>query len=265
MTDNAYYTRANRAAWDASAPLHASGPDWDALVAAAAKPGFSVLDQTLTNALDKVGVAGKTVVQICCNNGRELLSMPALGAIPALGIDQSGAFLDQASRLAKASGIACDFLCADIFDLPKDIPRDFELGLITIGVLSWMPDLTRFFEIVAGLLAPGAALVIYETHPFLEMFDPDANDPYLPTRSYFDRGPFASDEAITYDGSDGGKTPASYWFCYNMGEIVTSAIKAGLRVEELTEFPHSNREVEFDIYQNRKAQVPMCYLLVLRK
>ena len=39
-------------------------------------------------------------VQIGCNNGRELLSLPSLGAIPVLGIDQSAAFLDQARRLA---------------------------------------------------------------------------------------------------------------------------------------------------------------------
>ncbi len=40
-----------------------------------------------------------------------------------------------------------------------------------------MPDLARFFRVVAGLLRPGGQLVIYETHPVLEMFDPEVETP----------------------------------------------------------------------------------------
>ena len=86
----------------------------------------------------------------------------------------------------------------------------FELGLITIGVLGWMPDLSEFFARVAGLLAVDAPLVIYETHPFLEMFDPNAAQAFTPATSYFTKEPFVSEAAITYDGTNGGITPSSY-------------------------------------------------------
>ena len=45
-------TAANRAAWDASAPLHCQGADWEALLHGFSRPGFSVLDQTLTETLE---------------------------------------------------------------------------------------------------------------------------------------------------------------------------------------------------------------------
>lgn len=258
------YTAANRAAWDASAPAHGQSADWARLLEQAAGPGLMRLDPTLTAALRAIGPEGRRAVQVCCNNGRELLSLARLGAVPALGIDQSDGFLAQARQLAAAAGSDCAFLQADIYDLPEDTPRGFDLCLITIGALNWMPDLPGFFRIVAGLLAPGAALVIYETHPILDMFDLDGDTPMVATRSYFDPGPVSFDEIITYDGSDAGKGATSYWFPHTMGAIVSAVAAAGLRIERLEEHPHHNREVEYDLFEGQAAQLPLCYTLTAR-
>ena len=265
MNDLEAYTQANRAAWDASAPLHAQGPEWQAMLQGFTSPGFSVLDATLTATLEALAPQGKRALQIGCNNGRELLSLAALGAVPTLGIDQSSQFLQQASQLARASGSNCEFLCTDIYALEASSTGQYELALITIGVLNWMPDLPRFFAIVAGLMAPGAALVIYETHPILEMFDPQGAEPFTPETSYFCKEPQIDTAAITYDGSDGGDGSASYWFIHTLGEIVSACAGAGLVIERLTEHPHCNREVEYEKYQQRTAQLPLCYTLVARK
>jgi hypothetical protein len=45
------YTKANKAAWDASAHLHAQGRSWDELLQAASHPDFNVLDDCLTATL----------------------------------------------------------------------------------------------------------------------------------------------------------------------------------------------------------------------
>lgn len=34
-----------------------------------------------------------------------------------------------------------------------------------------------------------------------------------------------------------------------------------MRIPELTEFPHSNREVDYEIYFGSQAQLPLCYAL----
>ena len=259
------YTGSNRDVWDASAAAFEGKEEWQEMVDALKSGGFSDFDQTMTQTLQGLGIKGRRAVQIGCNNARELLSLPSLGAVPALGIDISEKFLDQARRLAQIAGSDCRFLRADIYELPGDVPTDFDLGLITIGVLNWMPDIGRFFDVVAGLLGPDGILVIYETHPVMEMFDPEAEDPFTPSRSYFDKTPESWSETITYDGSPGEPGPTSYWFTHGLGEIVTACVQAGLVVEQLREHSHSNREVEYDIYEGREAQIPMCFTLVVRK
>ncbi|SEQ47203.1 class I SAM-dependent methyltransferase [Thalassovita taeanensis] len=260
MTDTVRITAANRTAWDTSAPHHGQGAYWDGLTAGFATPGYSRLDTLLSAALTDAGIAGSRVVQVGCNNGRELLSCFALGARQGLGIDQSGAFLAQAETLRDIAGADCNFLRADIYDLPQNAPSDFDVALITIGVLNWMPDLPGFFASVAGLLRPGGRLVIYETHPFLEMFNPDSETPLTPDFSYFRRDPFTETAALTYDGLQ-AEGAESHWFIHTVGAIVTACIGAGLRLDRLEEFPHSIREVEYALYQGQPAQLPLSYLL----
>lgn len=254
-------TAANRAAWNASAPLHGAGEQWEQLLQAAAQPGFSVLDTYLISTLRELDLSGKSAVQIGCNNARELISLAALGIRPELGIDQSNGFLAQARKLADAAGLTLRLIEADIYDLPPDVGQ-FDLVLITIGVLNWMPDLQEFFRITSELLAPGGKLVIYETHPFLEVFDPDSDTPFEPAFSYFERSPQQITETITYDGVKRGGGETGYWFIHPLGEIITNCVRSGLNIVELREFGHTIREPEYDIYEGRAAQIPMSYCLV---
>ena len=87
------FTAANRDAWDASAAAFEGKPEWQELVQQLERGGFSHFDQTMTETLMRLGVEGCRTVQIGCNNGRELFSLPSFGAIPVLGIDVSEAFL----------------------------------------------------------------------------------------------------------------------------------------------------------------------------
>ncbi|WP_297340009.1 class I SAM-dependent methyltransferase [Pseudophaeobacter sp.] len=258
------FTAANRAAWNASAPLHGKGDHWDQLLSKASQPGFSVLDPLLTSVLGGLGLEGKSAVQIGCNNARELISLASLGIRPKMGIDQASGFLAQAKQLSDAAGLDLRLLEADIYDLPPDVGQ-FDLVLITIGVLNWMPNLSEFFKVTSGLLAPGGQLVIYETHPFLEMFDPDSATAFEPTFSYFERQPQEVSEAIAYDGKDHGKGETGYWFIHPLGDIVTACVQSGLGIVELKEYGHTIREPEYDIYEGRAAQIPMSYCLVAQK
>lgn len=255
-------TACNRDAWDASAEHHLRAERWQALLQGFATPGFSTFDDTLTQLVKSLPVAGKSVVQIGCNNGREILSALAMGASAGLGIDQSAEFLKQAAILRRQAGRDCEFLCANVYQLPDKLHQQFDIGLITIGVLNWMPDLDRFFAAVASLLKPTGQLLIYETHPLLEMFDPNAADPFSPSLSYFEKEPWQSSRAIVYDGASAQPAPVSYWFVHTVADIINASIRSGLSIAQFSEYPHSNRELAYDIYQNRRAQLPLCYSLL---
>jgi SAM-dependent methyltransferase len=255
----------NRDAWNDSARHHKDTPEWRARLTAVGDRDFCCMDDTLRGLLEQVGVDGKDVVQLGCNNGRECLSLFALGARHIMGVDQSEAFLDQARELASRSPHAPEFIEADIHHLPTELHGRFDVALITIGVLNWMPDIGEFFRHVAQTLKPGGSLVMYETHPFLEMFDPESADPYRPDSSYFRSEPFVQDQPIVYEGKVDQQAASSYWFVHTLGAIFTGAIDAGLQISHFKEYPHSNREELYDRYEQQTAQLPLCFTLVALK
>ncbi|MGY2438478.1 class I SAM-dependent methyltransferase [Pseudomonas sp. SDO52101_S400] len=262
VPNNKNAIESNRQAWNDSARHHQDSPDWQALLKEVTQADFSCLDETLRGLLEQVGVAGKDVVQLGCNNGRESLSLFALGARSVVGVDQSAAFLEQARELNSRSPHNAEFIETDIHHLPESLRARFDVALITIGVLNWMPDIGEFFRHVASTLKPGGQLVIYETHPFLEMVDPDAEDPFRLATSYFREEPFVQEEPIVYVGKVEQQAAPSYWFVHNLGAIFTAAIEAGLNIAHFKEYPHSNREEAYDQYLNREAQMPMCFTWV---
>ncbi len=62
------YTEANRIAWDEAASRHAAYNN-DALFAAVVDPAYVSFEDEILTTLQAVGVAGKTVIQLGCNNG----------------------------------------------------------------------------------------------------------------------------------------------------------------------------------------------------
>ncbi|HSF96614.1 MAG TPA: class I SAM-dependent methyltransferase, partial [Thermohalobaculum sp.] len=200
MADRPDYIAANREAWNEVAPRHGAR-NQARLIEQFRAGGCNLLEDEARAMVLETGIAGKSVVQVCCNNGKDLLSVKGMGAGRCLGIDLSDAFLAQARELAEAAGFTDDvrFLEADVYALPVELAGSFDVALTTIGVLTWMPDLPVFFGAVAGLLKPGGWWVMEETHPVVFMYeeDPDGGIPQL-TYSYFRGGPERWDDGLDY-------------------------------------------------------------------
>jgi len=257
-------TRANLAAWEQAAPIHAR---WNQarLLAAFAEPGYSCLDPVETRRLEALGVAGKDVAQICCNNGRELLSVRNMGAARCVGFDFAQGFVDQARELAAAAGQDVEFVCADVYDIGEAYAASFDLATITIGVLGWMPDLGRFFSVAAGLLRPGGALFIYEQHPILEMMKPgEVGAPIAWELSYFNKAPYVETHGLDYYGNESYDAKPATSFSHTMADIIMAGIANGLAVEHFEEFPHHISNTWWNV-ESAGIGLPMCYTLVLRK
>jgi len=258
------YTEANRAAWNEAAPLH-RGQNHDDLIAAFQTPGYTCLNEIETGVLIKLGVAGTDVAQLCCNNGQELLSVKNLGAARCVGFDQSEGFIGQARELAAAGSIDCEFVCSDIYDIDAAYDAGFDIVTITIGVLSWMPDLSGFFSVAARLLKPGGALFIYEQHPIIEMLEPgQAGDPLQWEYSYFKREPFVDTDGLDYYGGTTYDSKPLYSFVHKVSDVIMAGIEAGLAVEHFEERPDHISCTWYNA-EKREPQLPMSFTLVLRK
>ncbi|MCR9218795.1 MAG: class I SAM-dependent methyltransferase [Alphaproteobacteria bacterium] len=259
---------ANRIAWNESAPHHRKTQSYADLLAGFRTPGYSCLDALLTDRLRALGVQGRSVAQLCCNNGRELLSVRNLGAERCVGFDQSDAFLAQARELAASGALDCRFVETDVYAIPDAYDGQFDIVLITIGVFGWMPDLPAFMDRATRLLRPGGALLVYEQHPVMNMFDPWAEpDPTRLRESYFRAEPFEEHGPILYEDdaqlSDEG--PVNYWFVHTLADVMTACLRAGLTIEAFSEHPHNISSEAYEIYNDQPAQAPQSYLLTARK
>jgi ubiquinone/menaquinone biosynthesis C-methylase UbiE len=257
-------TGANREAWEEAAPLHRA-QNMEKLSAAFREPGYSCLDRIETARLLALGVAGKDVAQLCCNNGRELLSVKNLGARRCVGFDSAEGFVAQARELAAAGGLACEFVCTDVYEIPAAYDTSFDLATVTIGVLSWMPELSGFLGVAARLLRPGGALFIYEQHPILDMIEPGkADDPVTWDHSYFRREPFVERDGLDYYGGGSYESKPLTSFHHRLSEVVMAGLAGGLSVEHIEELPGHISNTWYNV-ERQGPDLPMSYTLVLRK
>ncbi len=234
---------ANRRAWNEAMPYHRRGARVDYSECFKAK-GFSVLDPIETPRLLALGLAGRRVAQLCCNNGIELLSLMNLGARSGVGFDISDEAIADAKRYAEAAGSDCAFVRTDVYAIGSNWAKQFDLVYITIGAIAWLPDLARFFRIAASLLAPGGTLMLYDTHPAALMFgmpgDPgfDAGHPLNVMHSYFRAEPWVDENGIDYIGKTTYQALPAYNFTHTLSSILNGMLEAGLRIERFEEFDH---------------------------
>ena len=195
---------------------------------------------------------GSTLAQFNCNNGRELISAIQLGAQAGIGFDFSSAFVEQARTLAEAAGVAARFVETDIYEMPAAYHAAADIIFLTAGALCWMPDLRRYFETAHRVLRSGGTLILYETHPFLEMFKPDRDrfegEPLSLRYPYFMDVPVAWGSGLDYYGQKKYGEEIVYWYHHSLSAIMQSILDAGFAIRQFAEFDHDNsigyREVE---------------------
>jgi ubiquinone/menaquinone biosynthesis C-methylase UbiE len=254
------YIEANRRAWDQVAPIHAAANQAQ-LLQSFAQPGFSVLDDYERAKLEQIGVTGKAVAQIGCNNGRELLSIKNMGAARCVGFDLSEKFIEQARALNAAAHHDCEFVATSVFDIPASYDQQFDLVYISIGVLSWMPDIHAFFAVVGRLLRQGGHLLIYEMHPFTTMLDipAETETPLLITLSYFSKVATEDSGLDYYSESEYDALP-NYWFAHTLGTIFQGMLDSGIAIAAFEEYPHDISKAFAPLVQFQK--VPLSCIIV---
>jgi len=158
-----------------------------------------------------------------------------------------------------------EFVCTDIYDIGDEYLASFDLVTITIGVLTWMPNLDKFFAVVAKLIKPGGALFIYEQHPIIEMFEPgETGDPIVWELSYFNKEPYIDTDGLDYFGGEKYKAKPATSFSHTMADIIMGGVNNDFKVEHFEEFPHHISNTWWNLEESGVG-LPMCYTLILRK
>ena len=258
------YTSANRDAWNEVASKHAVHNN-AALFEAFKDPGYVTFEDDILEAVKQIDVRGKSVIHLCCNNGRETLSLRNMGATRCVGIDAAEKFLQHGREMIRIANAEdqVQLIRSDVYDLPQDLKGSFDIVLITIGVLSWMPDLKQFFDVIKSLLKPGGQLLLEDMHPVLFMYDenPESGHSSIQT-SYFDKHVWEETGDLDYYGDESYGDRPNYSFMHRMDEILMAGIDNGLKLDSIKELDYDISNFCSDL-EDSPTKPPVGFIMVM--
>ncbi|MGW6392321.1 class I SAM-dependent methyltransferase [Streptomyces sp. NPDC055103] len=224
---------ANRARWDERVPIHAASAYYDLESFRAGKDALRDFE------LAEVGdVTGRSLLHLQCHIGLDTLSWARHGAAHVVGLDFSEPAVDTARSLAADLGFSQDraaFVAADVYDAAEAVPDStYDIVYTGTGALCWLPDIERWAETAASLVAPGGFLYVAEFHPVADSLDDETGSRIV--HDYFVREPWVGTTPGTYAEIDAETVHnRSVEWVHPIGEVVTAIARAGLRIESLHE------------------------------
>jgi 2-polyprenyl-3-methyl-5-hydroxy-6-metoxy-1,4-benzoquinol methylase len=230
------FMASNLKRWNELAGIHADSAFYD--VAGFKRGQTSLKAIELAELGDAAGVA---LLHLQCHFGLDTLSWARQGA-RVTGVDFSDEAITRARSLAAETGIAADFLCADVLDLQNRLHGLFDIVFTSYGVLLWLPDLGRWGQTIAHFLKPGGIFCMVEVHPFAYLFDQaDAQSNLTVAFSYFhETEPLRFEVQGTYaDRSASVEHRMTNTWQHGLGDILNALTAAGLHIDFVHEFPFS--------------------------
>jgi SAM-dependent methyltransferase len=225
----------NRAHWDALAHVHGQDAyyDTEALVA-----GADALEDAESAAVGDV--ADLDVLHLQSHIAFDSISLARRGARVTC-VDFSPEALAGAGQLANRCGVSLELVEADAAALPSTLDGRFDLVYAAIGVLGWIADLDAWMEGAFRALRPGGRFVLVELHPLWLTIA--SVDPLRLDFPYACDGPRRFDEPGSYADPDADvSATASVEYAHSLGEVVTAALGAGLRIDGLQEHLDVSRD-----------------------
>ncbi|WP_026923799.1 class I SAM-dependent methyltransferase [Glycomyces arizonensis] len=232
--DWAEWLETNRAMWDERVPIHAASEYYDQDAFREGK------DEIRDFEAAEVGdVTGKRLLHLQCHMGQDTLSWARRGAAKVVGLDFSEPAVEVARGLAAEIGLGPDraeFVAADVYEAASAVPEaDYDIVYTGIGAICWLPDIWRWAESAASLVAPGGFLYLADFHPFSHLMGWESAT--VIAHDYFDTAPKIADEPGTYvDFNAQTVNNRSFERDHTLGDIVSAVAAAGLRTEFLHEF-----------------------------
>lgn len=188
-------------------------------------------------------VSGRTLLHSQCHIGTDTLSWAKLGAT-VTGIDFAAEAVAAARHIAARmqddlAGPAT-FVETDVYDAPNHVADTFDIVYTSVGAICWMPDITKWAEVMAGFVKPGGRFWIRDSHPMLMALDDKRTDHELVVRyPYFhDPTPTNFYDAESYQGSAMLENGDSYSWAHSIADVITALTDAGLTFERLEEYQH---------------------------
>lgn len=221
--------------------------------------------------LDLLGnIEGKSVLHLQCHFGQDSISLAKLGA-KVTAIDFSEIAIEKAKEIATQTNTNVDFICCNIYDLPKMLDKKFDIVFTSYGTICWLPDITKWAGIVSHFLKPIGQFVFIDFHPVIWMYD---NDFKFIQYNYFIDEPIIEIENGTYADRNADITGESVTWNHSISEVLNALIKNDLSILEFNEFDYSpynifSNPTEFEKgkfrIENHGNKIPIVYAISAQK
>ncbi|OYU97307.1 MAG: SAM-dependent methyltransferase [Bacteroidetes bacterium B1(2017)] len=259
------YLAINKNSWNKRTEIHVESEFYDVPSFLNGKSSLNSIELNLLG-----DIKGKSILHLQCHFGQDSISLQRMGA-KVTGVDLSDVSIAKARELAKKAGFEPTFICCDVYDLPAVLTDQFDLVFTSYGTIGWLPDLTKWANVISSFLKPNGKFVFVEFHPVVWMFDDSFRTIGY---NYFNTGPIVETESGTYTNREAELVQE--YVCWNHGiaEVLTSLLTNGLALKEFQEFNYSpyncfagTVELEPKRYriQHLEDKIPMVYGLVAEK
>ena len=127
-----------------------------------------------------------TAVHLQCASGQDTFSLWLEGAKRVVGVDISDAHIENARLTSDALGAPAEWFRCDILDTPHELDGTADLVFTGRGAIDWLHDIEGWAGVCARLLKPGGIVTVFDNHPVVYLFDPDADHIRFLGIDYFD-------------------------------------------------------------------------------
>ncbi|HYG76639.1 MAG TPA: methyltransferase domain-containing protein [Planctomycetota bacterium] len=231
----------NRANWNERARAHLSDPGEFYDLAAVRAGGCTLLplERELLGELH-----GKRLLHLMCHIGLDSICLARRGA-SVTAVDLSPQSIASAKSFAAECGVSIDFHVGDVHALPEQLGGDYDIAVMTYGVLCWIGDLRSVFTQIAARLKPGGRFVLIDGHPLLDLLtrEPLKDGFSLCGDDYFHRpAPERIEKNTSYTGGAALKHASSFQWGHSLAETLQAVLDAGFCLKTV-------REERYGFYQ----------------
>lgn len=224
------YIKINKQTWNDKTDVHVESAFYDNDNFLKGKSTLNAIELELLG-----DVSNKKILHLQCHFGQDSLSLARLGA-KVTGVDFSDKAIAKAKEFNKKLNLDAQFICSDIYDLPNHLNEKFDIVFTSYGTIGWLPDITKWANVVSHFLKTSGKFIMAEFHPVVWMYDNDFKEVFY---SYFNIETILEHEEGSYADQKADLKTTSVGWNHPTSEVLNALIQSGLELNSFNEFDYS--------------------------